>query len=502
MTLTVLNAVVTKPGGTTYTFEVATDAAFTAKVQTKDGVAEGSGGQTSVKLDALAAAKDYYWHARATAGGTTGVFGAAFKFTIGPAISINAPVPIAPVNGAATGARPALRATNATRTGPAGAISYRFEISTTSTFSSILVTGTNSEGVNETGFIPTADLPSNATLFWRVTAIDPANAISSPASTTQSFVTSLTIDLTKVVYLKGPDLSTWKQTGRILSVEQDGSAAAGGPMCISFTDPGWPDAKWIYGGDDPNFGDLRQPVVFREHQRHLVRRPGRVAVSRRRRLQGRPGHQDDRSRQRIRQPVLQLGAEARRARRLCRLGVGESPARHEHRAGAHRRGPGPMARQLASSLHEPGDPVQAIRTLFEEMDTMRSFVALAIGMLALSGVASAQTPARASDTDHGYVEGVIQSAFGNVTSQSYGAELGFTVIPNVQVFVEAGMVRDAATASIGTAAQLMAGVVSQTQANVAFRVKEPVTFGVAGLKFVVPTAGCGRTCWAAAGWRA
>lgn len=25
-------------------------------------------------------------------------------------------------------------------------------------------------------------------------------------------------------------------------------------MCISFTDPGWPDAKWIYGGPDPNFG--------------------------------------------------------------------------------------------------------------------------------------------------------------------------------------------------------------------------------------------------------
>jgi hypothetical protein len=57
-----------------------------------------------------------------------------------------------------------------------------------------------------------------------------------------------------VVYLKGPDLSTWKQTGRIVAVEQDGSHAAGGPMCISFTDPGWPDAKWIYGGDDPNFG--------------------------------------------------------------------------------------------------------------------------------------------------------------------------------------------------------------------------------------------------------
>jgi hypothetical protein len=254
VTLTVQNAVVTKAGSTTYTFEVATDTAFSAKVQTKDGVAEGSGGQTSVKLDTLAAAKDYYWHARATSAGTTGVFGPALKFTIGPAIAISAPVPIAPINGAATGARPALRATNATRTGPAGAISYRFDISTSSTFASILVTGTNSEGVNETGFIPTADLPINATLFWRVTALDPANAVSSPASATQSFVTSLTIDLSKVVYLLGPDLSTWKQTGKILSVEQDGSAAAGGPMCISFSDPGWPDAKWIYGGSDPNFG--------------------------------------------------------------------------------------------------------------------------------------------------------------------------------------------------------------------------------------------------------
>src|SRR5471030_943695 len=123
---------------------------------------------------------------------------------------------------------------------------------------------------------------------------------------------------------------------------------------------------------------------------------------------------------------------------------------------------------------------------------MRSIVAIAIGMLALSGVASAQTPASASNTDHGYVEGVIQSAFGNVTSQSFGAELGVTVMPNVRVFVEAGMVRDAATASIGTAAQVIAGFLSQTQANVAFRVKEPVTFGVAGLKFVVPMAGSVR----------
>ena len=120
---------------------------------------------------------------------------------------------------------------------------------------------------------------------------------------------------------------------------------------------------------------------------------------------------------------------------------------------------------------------------------MRSCVALAAVMLALTGVASAQTPASTSAQDQGYVEGVIQSAFGNVTSQSYGAEFGFTVKRNIQVFGEVGKVHDVATASVGAAAQSIAGFLSQTQANVAYQVRQPVTFGVAGLKFIVPTEG-------------
>jgi hypothetical protein len=140
-----------------------------------------------VRLDALPAGRDYYWHARAQGAGTTGLYGATFKFTVGPAITINAPVPIAPLTNAQTGTRPALRVANAVRTGPAGAITYRFEISTVSSFSPLLMTGTNSEGVNETGFIPPADLPTTGTLFWRATAIDVANGVSSPPSAVQSF---------------------------------------------------------------------------------------------------------------------------------------------------------------------------------------------------------------------------------------------------------------------------------------------------------------------------
>ena len=43
-----------------YAFEVATDSAFASKVQVKSGVAEGTNGQTSVKLDTLLASRDYF----------------------------------------------------------------------------------------------------------------------------------------------------------------------------------------------------------------------------------------------------------------------------------------------------------------------------------------------------------------------------------------------------------------------------------------------------------
>ena len=187
--LVVQNAISTKPG-VTYTFEVATDAAFSGKIQTKDAVTEGASGQTAVRLDALAPARDYWWHARAAGSGTTGLFGAAYKFTVGPAITINPPVPIGPLNAQTTDQRPVLRVVNAGRSGPAGAITYRFEIATTPAFGTILITGIVPEGVNETGFIPPSDLPLNATLYWRASASDALNGIVSAPSTVQSFTTS------------------------------------------------------------------------------------------------------------------------------------------------------------------------------------------------------------------------------------------------------------------------------------------------------------------------
>jgi hypothetical protein len=184
LTLVVENVTGSK-AGTTYTFEVASDVAFTTKVQTKE-VPEGTTGQTTVQLDALPAAKDYFWRARAQSPGATGSFSDLFKFTIGAAVTLGTPAAIAPLTNAETTPRPTLRVTNASRSGPTGAITYRFDIARDLSFNAVVLSGTNAEGINETGFIVNSDLPLRVPLFWRATATDTANAVST-SSPVQSF---------------------------------------------------------------------------------------------------------------------------------------------------------------------------------------------------------------------------------------------------------------------------------------------------------------------------
>lgn len=110
-----------------------------------------------------------------------------------------------------------------------------------------------------------------------------------------------------------------------------------------------------------------------------------------------------------------------------------------------------------------------------------------MGMLTVASSAQAQTPAAAAP-DHGYVEAVAQSAFGNVTSQSFGAEAGVTVLPSLQVFGSFGKVRDVATTEIGVSAQTIALALAQLQTGaVSYSVKEPVTFFVGGVRYRIPS---------------
>jgi hypothetical protein len=109
-----------------------------------------------------------------------------------PTIVLNAPVPASPADGTASQGWPTLVVNNSVRTGPAGALVYRFDLSTTSDFNNIIATASVAEGAGQTSFTPNVTpLPSDqTTLYWRAVAIDPLNQVSSPASSTVSFTFS------------------------------------------------------------------------------------------------------------------------------------------------------------------------------------------------------------------------------------------------------------------------------------------------------------------------
>jgi len=115
---------------------------------------------------------------------------------------------------------------------------------------------------------------------------------------------------------------------------------------------------------------------------------------------------------------------------------------------------------------------------------------VAAAALASSGVAHAQTPAprntpaAAPPSDRGYVEGVAQSAFGNVTSQSYGVEFGYTIRRDLQIYGEVGRIRDVADDTFTGDAAAIANALTQVQpAAVGFTARRPVTFFGGGIKY-------------------
>ncbi|HEX3704445.1 MAG TPA: outer membrane beta-barrel protein [Vicinamibacterales bacterium] len=127
---------------------------------------------------------------------------------------------------------------------------------------------------------------------------------------------------------------------------------------------------------------------------------------------------------------------------------------------------------------------------------MRSFgcPALLAGvflMSAMAGVAHAQMARSQPSPEESvwYAQALVEATFGNLSSQSYGLEAGVTVRPDLQVFVEGGRVNNVASSAFATAAQLIAGSLGQTQSQVGYSAKEPVVFGDAGVRYLVPVSG-------------
>ncbi len=218
LTLTVKDAAATGSGQMTYTFQVASDAGFATLVSTKDGVVETSG-QTSATIDILPGPNTYYWRARANSSGTAGMFSKGRSFSVGPQVVIQAPVPVSPSNGGqSSGTPPTFTVTNAARTGPAGAITYLFQIADSSAFTNILGSATVAEQSGQTAASINVPLTTNGTYYWRAQAMDAASGATSPFSTVWSFK-YVPFDMHQAIIMNSPtDLADWAQTANITSI--------------------------------------------------------------------------------------------------------------------------------------------------------------------------------------------------------------------------------------------------------------------------------------------
>lgn len=264
VTLLVNNASTSGVRPLSYVFEVATDVNFTNKVFIRDSIAPGDG-KTSLKLpEPLAAGRSYYWHARAEDGANTGSFSNAASFNVFIPVVIQAPALVTPgINTTADSVRPRFTVNNATRTGPAGAISYLIEVADSDTFANKLAAWSVAEQANQTSTTPPQDLPNSKYLFWHARAYDSGTL--GPWSATQAFQTPApvvvapppppggavggaandAIDLRQAAVYNSPaDIASWAVTSKITSVSMSSSAGLSFEFTTKqswrdVTPPGW-----------------------------------------------------------------------------------------------------------------------------------------------------------------------------------------------------------------------------------------------------------------------
>jgi hypothetical protein len=263
VTLLIENASTTGVRPLSYDFEVAVDANFTTKVYTREGIAPGEGGRTSLRLsDALQSGRTYFWRARADDGANVGPYAAPMGFDVFTPIVIEAPPLVAPAaNALLTNVRPRFTVTNARRSGPAGAITYVFEVADGDAFTNKIAMSSVAEQASQTVFDLQVDLAYNKIYFWHVRAYDPTTL--GPWSQTLAFTTPPTpaaappgsgtplppnasdaIDLRSVIIIKGPgNIADWPVGSKITSIDQ-----GNGQLCINHDQLGrWPSV--------PFFGD-------------------------------------------------------------------------------------------------------------------------------------------------------------------------------------------------------------------------------------------------------
>jgi hypothetical protein len=246
VTLTIGSAVATGSTALTYTLDVAADAAFGNIVFTKSGLAAGA----SQVLPTLPAGATYYWRVRAVSGSLAGPNSKPRSFTIGPQVILSTPIAASPSSSAALGGGPVtLTVTNVQKTGPAGAVTYHFQVADSTGFTNIVFDSTVAEGAGGTTSVNVTANLGNGTYWWRVQASDTSNGVTTPYSAAASFVIQLFNMANATMEDNPPDVPSWPVTGTITSiifsdallVDFDARTGANGV-------PQWPEAGFGAGG--------------------------------------------------------------------------------------------------------------------------------------------------------------------------------------------------------------------------------------------------------------
>jgi hypothetical protein len=190
VTLLIENASTSGVRPLTYSFEIATDAGFTTRVFSREAIAPGDGGRTSLRLpDPLATGHTYYWRARAVDGANEGPYATATAFDIFTPIVIEPPTLVSPgVNVTIDTLRPRFTFANALRSGPVGAISYLIEVAENDAFANRTAQWSAAEQSGQTSMDIPVDLAPNRVYYWHVRAYDSVTI--GPFSPTRAFATA------------------------------------------------------------------------------------------------------------------------------------------------------------------------------------------------------------------------------------------------------------------------------------------------------------------------
>lgn len=187
--LVVENARSTSPRPFWYELQLSRESTFAAPLlYSVDRIEPNPSGPTSHRLPGkLDAGQTYYWRARALDGANAGPYSDPASFAIVVPVVIDAPTALSPADGATLLAVSAdLAVSNAAVSGPAGPVQYRFEVSDSSAFGTILSANVaaHSSGTTRASFGP---LPYDLVVFWHARATD--GSVVGPWSATRTFRT-------------------------------------------------------------------------------------------------------------------------------------------------------------------------------------------------------------------------------------------------------------------------------------------------------------------------